>query len=306
MLKLQKSSLLWALALTLLSSVLAQEVYIDNVVIILDASGSMENNMRGSGVKKIDSAKSAIKDIVSRLPSSTHLGLLVFGGARQGWIQKLGPIQKNTLFSEIDRMTANGGTPLGDYMKKGADQLLLARKAQYGYGSYRMLIVTDGEASDPKLVEAYTPDIISRGIITDVIGVDMASAHTLATRVHSYRRANDPESLKKALREVFAEIQGTASADSMEEAFAELQGLPEGLALPMLQALGSSGDHPIQGLGNSNTPAPVPSGPAPAVHSPAPKVVTPVSTKSSGNNWLIYAFLAFVGYTILRNLFRRR
>ena len=76
-------------------------------------------------------------------------------------------------------------------MKKGADTLLKARKSQYGYGSYRLLVVTDGEASDPGLVERFTPDIISRGIITDVIGVDMNKAHTLATKVHSYRSAND-------------------------------------------------------------------------------------------------------------------
>ena len=84
-------------------------------------------------------------------------------------------------------------------MKRGADALLKAREKQFGYGTYRLLIVTDGEAGDPRLVESFTPDIISRGITIDVIGVEMPSRHTLATRVHSYRNANDPESLRQAI-----------------------------------------------------------------------------------------------------------
>ena len=63
---------------------------------------------------------------------------------------------------------------------------------QFGYGSYRLLIVTDGEATDGSLTDRYTPEIIARGITMDVIGVNMKKDHTLATKVHSYRRADDP------------------------------------------------------------------------------------------------------------------
>ena len=77
-------------------------------------------------------------------------------------------------------------------MKQGADALLDARKKQFGYGTYRLLVVTDGETDDAGLVDGYTPDIISRGITIDAIGVEMQSQHTLATMVHSYRSADDP------------------------------------------------------------------------------------------------------------------
>ena len=37
-----------------------------------------------------------------------------------------------------------------------------------------------------------------------IIGVNMKSDHTLATKVHSYRRADDPSSLTKAFSDVFS------------------------------------------------------------------------------------------------------
>jgi hypothetical protein len=227
------------------SGVAAQEVYVDNVVIVLDASGSMNERMRGAGPQKISAAKMAIKEVMKGIPQTTQMGLLVFGGNTSGWVYPLGARDDTKLFQAIDRVTANGGTPLGEYMKIGADKLLEARKAQYGYGSYRLLIVTDGEASNPALVESYTPDIIARGIITDVIGVAMARAHTLATKVHSYRSADDPAALKQAIQDVFAEVGRASDGQSGESAFDELSGFPEEMAMATISALVSSGNHPI-------------------------------------------------------------
>lgn len=227
----------------------AEKVYFDNVIIVLDASGSMNERMKGNmgkqRINRIQAAKTAIKEVMKTIPQTTQVGLLVFGGSHNGWIYPLGPRDDQKLFSSLDKVNAGGGTPLGKYMKMGADQLLNTRKKQYGYGSYRLLIVTDGEATDANQVEEYTPDIISRGIITDVIGVDMKRAHTLATKVHSYRSANDPSSLKKAIQEVFAEVGKTAQGKSGDEAFAELEGFPEDLSMAVISAWGSSGNHPI-------------------------------------------------------------
>jgi hypothetical protein len=201
--------------------------------------------MRGTSIKKMDSAKTAIKEVIKTIPQSTQIGLLVFGGRANGWVFPLGPRNDAKLVESIDRLGADGGTPLGRYMKMGADRLLEERKAQYGYGSYRLLIVTDGEANDAALVEKYTPDIMARGIVTDVIGVDMAGAHTLATKVHSYRRANDPASLKQAIQEVFAEVGKEGNNQAGESAFEELSGLPDEMAMAIINALVSSGNHPI-------------------------------------------------------------
>jgi uncharacterized protein YegL len=259
----------------------AQEVYVDNVVIVLDASGSMKGNMRRTSTPKIDAARSALKEVMKTIPQSTHVGLLVFGGQKNGWVHPLGPRDDAKLIAAIDSIWPEGGTPLGAYMKTGADRLLKAREEQYGYGSYRLLIVTDGEAGDKDLVERYTPDIVSRGIIVDAVGVDMAKAHTLATQVHSYRSANDPAALQQAIQAVFAEVGGAdaGSADG-DDAFEDLAGLSNDAAMALINALVSSGNQPIGGT--AVTPAATDAG-QPA--RPAPQ--TRAKPRRSGQGWII-------------------
>lgn len=233
----------------------AQEVYVDNVVIVLDASGSMKEIMSGTSTRKMDAAKTAIKEVVRNTPSTTRIGLLVFGQQR-GWVYPLGPRSDDRLFRAIDGLAASGGTPLGEFIKQGADRLLEARRDQFGYGSYRLLIVTDGEASDQSLVDRYTPDVVSRGIVVDVIGVDMDRDHTLAKKVHSYRRANDPASLSRAIREVFAEVGSASDGMSDAAAFAELQGLPTEAAKAIISSLAATGNEPIGRVLPSPSPRP--------------------------------------------------
>lgn len=229
------------------SSSRAAEDARDNIVILLDSSGSMAERMPGARQDKLSVAKRALKEVLERLPTSTQVGLLVFGGsARQDdWIYPLGPREDAKLFSSIDRMRAEGGTPLGAYIKRAADRLLEQRGRQLGYGTFRLLIVSDGEAQDQALVNRYTPEVMSRGITVDVIGVAMGRRHTLATQVHSYRSANDAEALRQALREVLAEVGGAANDVADADSFAVLEPVPTEVAEAALQALALSGNQPI-------------------------------------------------------------
>jgi uncharacterized protein YegL len=223
------------------------DVYRNNVVIVLDASGSMAEPMGGSRFKKMNAAKSALKEVLKHVAETTNIGLLVFSSrnVRVEWVYPLSPKDDARLMRAIDLPMPGGSTPLGAYIKKGADRLLEERAAQFGYGTYRLLIVTDGEAQDQNLVERYTPEVIARGITVDVIGVAMKKAHTLATKVNSYRSADDPESLERAVAEVFAEMSGTDTDSADDDAFEILAGLPDGLAEKMLGALATSGNEPI-------------------------------------------------------------
>ena len=245
---------------------------IDQVVIVLDASGSMKQNMPGSQVQtKMDAAKEALIDVLSNIPQTTHVGLLVFSASnlQDDWAYPLGPRDDNRLLPAIRSIDPSRGTPLGEYIKIGADRLLEARDSRFGYGTFRLLVVTDGEASDADLVDTYTPDVLARGIRVDVIGVAMDQDHTLATMVHTYRRANDAATLKQAIAEVFAEVSTQDEGATEEDAFALLQGIPSQTASAAIQALCESGNHPIgsdpnkvfQPVGNPNRSSSVPQGP---------------------------------------------
>jgi hypothetical protein len=155
----------------------------------------------------------------------------------------LGPVDMLAAERAMAQVGAEGGTPLGQFMKVGADELLI-RRARNHYGTFRLLIVTDGEATDPDLVDAYLPDILSRGLNVDVIGVDMPATHSLATRVHTYRKADDANSLVQAVNEAIAET-GDNRTDVKETDFELVQAIPEEMAGGLLTALAESGNHPI-------------------------------------------------------------
>ncbi len=241
----QLGALLGAVSASLWAAPLgqAQVQVTDSVVVVVDASGSMGANMAGTGRDRMSVAKDALKQVFDQIPDTTHVGILVF--PQGNWVYPLGPRKESMLAGAIDSIQSGGGTPLGDYMKRGADALLEARKKQFGYGTYRLLVVTDGEAGDRRKVEDFTPDIISRGITIDCIGVEMASRHTLATKVHSYRNANNPESLRQAISEVFAEVASGDTGQAGEDAFELIADLPEATASAMLKSLSTSGNQPI-------------------------------------------------------------
>ena len=220
-----------------------------HVVVVLDDSGSMNESMRRDRrTTKMEAAKQALIVVLESLPADSQVGVVALNarvGNRSGnnWVIPLGPIDKQQATQAIRNLGAKGGTPLGSFMKVGADALLQARDKDH-YGSYRLLIVTDGEAGDQHRVESFLPDILGRGITTDVIGVDMASRHSLATKVHTYRKADDPESLTQAVREVFAET-SSDSGDAGVDDFDLVAGLPDDVAAAAIAALSSSGNHPI-------------------------------------------------------------
>ena len=291
------------------------EEYHDNVVIVLDASGSMKQRMRGSGVQKMEAAKAALKSVLQNVSETTHIGLLVFSAKnlRNDWVYPLGPREEERLLEAIDLPMPESGTPLGEYIKMGADRLLEARARQYGYGTYRLLIVTDGNASDPELVDRYTPEVLARGIIVDVIGVDMKTDHTLASMAHSYRRANDPDSLERAIQEVFAELSSDDADFSMEEAFELVDPLPVECAEAALQALSTSGNRPIGE--NARRPSidwePKNAGAAPSqgqnAQSPSPPTPTSAGDKPSRSpNLLLLGVVFFLLFLVIAKKMSRR
>ena len=218
----------------------------NNVVILLDTSGSMQEQMRTVHETKWNAAKTALSNVVDQIPEDTNVGLLLFNP--EDWIYDLGPVNKDELKTAINNasITPQSGTPLGTYLKKAADRLLQARDKAFGYGTYKLLVVTDGDpTNEPQnLVDQYLPDIVSRGITVECIGVSMEEASVLKSKVHKYMSADDPSSLETQIQTtVLAEV---SMDDSFEEdAFAELSGISEPIADTIINTLSTTGNHPI-------------------------------------------------------------
>ena len=212
-----------------------------NVVVLVDDSGSMSDRMR-SGVRRIQAAKDALAIVVQQLPADANVGLLALN---QGWVVPLQPVNQPLMERGIQQLKAAGGTLLGQNMKSAADQLLELREQQV-YGDYRLLVVTDGEANDQPVLEWVLQDVLARGLTVDVIGVDMQSDHSLATKVHRYRRADDPETLQQAIAESLAESDAQDENDvGAESDFELIAGLPDDVAMTILTTLSTAKNGPI-------------------------------------------------------------
>lgn len=224
------------------------------VVILLDDSGSMNGPMRSDRrVIKIAAAKTALETVFSQLPDDATVGVLALnsrvatqpGSEPSTWIIPLSKLDRNAVQASVNRINAEGGTPLGTGMKVAADALLERRK-QSPYGEFRLLIVTDGEAQDPDLVDRYLPEIRQRNLSVDVIGVSMATDHSLATRVDTYRRADNMEALTTAIQDALAETPiDPQNPDQLSEDFELLAALPDEIAVAAIEAMTTNDNRPI-------------------------------------------------------------
>lgn len=215
-----------------------------SVVVVLDGSGSMDESMTG-GVKMVvakQSLLSVLKDM-----QRNNVGILCFSSNSRGWIYPLQPLDYATAANAINKVSAGGSTPLGGFIKDGADALLLARKKN-PYGVYRLLVVTDGNATDGlftpidgnKGVLTGAGGVLEKGITISAIGVNMGKGHALATLI-PYRSATDPEGLKSAIAAVFAETSPQAAAEDFEI----LSGLDSDVAVSIVKALSQLDNAPI-------------------------------------------------------------
>lgn len=269
-------------------------VHTDNIVIILDASGSMKEKFRADETKsKMDAAKEALKEVLAKVPDGTNIGVLVFSGRNisDEWVYPLGPKDTAKLIAAIDLPQPEGGTPLGRYMRIGANRLLQQRDKQYNYGNYRLLIVTDGEAQDVDKVAQYTPEILNRQIRVDVIGVDMKTDHKLATDADSYRRADNPGELVAAVSQILAETGGSDTDMDGEDAFEYIAPLTPEIASDLIKRITEV---------PSNTPIDVTTAQQKQQQRQTPTQPSqsqrqPVQTSSGGNTgWIIIGLIVLI------------
>lgn len=273
------------------------DLHTDNIIIILDASGSMNEKFRADQSKsKMDAAKEALKEVLAKVPDNTHIGLLVFSGSnvQNDWVYPLGPKNTERLLAAIELPQPGGGTPLGQYMRIGTNRLLEQREKQYNYGNYRLLIVTDGVAQDEEKVAQYTPEILDRQIRVDVIGVDMQTDHLLAKDADSYRRADNPGELVAAVTEILAETGGTGTDLDGEDAYEDIAPLSEEIAMDLIQRITMAPSNTAITTTNIRK---TPSQPQnPSTQTPQQPIQQP-DQQSSGNNnlWILIGLIVVIG-----------
>lgn len=128
----------------------ADETGATKVLLLLDVSGSMNEQISGGGTK-FAAAKRALKEVAGALPAGTEVGLRVYGSeiaepkaqnpkacTDTRLVLPVGPLDRSKMFKAVDSFEAVGETPIAYSLEKSVDDL--------GETGKRVLVlISDGE-----------------------------------------------------------------------------------------------------------------------------------------------------------------
>lgn len=288
--------LLLALSLLLCGSAALADDY---VLIMLDTSGSMGNYMSGSNQQKIKVAQDSLITVLSQAPATTKVGILTFSG----WIYPIGPIDNAKITQAVRATRPGGGTPLWEYVRDGVTELLKVRAANRNIGSYKLILVSDGEANgDGSLAPGQSNDVLNdvirRGITVDAIGIMMGDQVSVAKLINGkYMSGDDPSSLQQALAKAVAEV-GFKDQDQLADTFEEVKELPAPFVLSVIKGLTTFAN---QGVGEPMAQLETaPDGSVIVQQAPVPQPTTQAQAGDTGmSGWCIFWIIVGVIVAII-------
>jgi len=150
-----------------------------NVMIVLDASGSMAGKMNGQ--VKMQLAERVVKDLVENMPADMNVGLLVYGARSPRekkdcgdieLLQPVGPVDAKGIDAALDKVSPHGMTPIGASLRQAAAAL------QSQSGPSTIVLVSDGTEtceSDPCAVAKEVKESTGIDVKVHVVGLDVVA-----------------------------------------------------------------------------------------------------------------------------------
>ena len=178
-----------------------------NFYVVFDGSGSMIGRAPGGDKfrNKLDGAKWAMHQFVEALPDDVNLGLYVFDSRHNGEVLPLAANNKAEFLKLIDAVRDGGGTPLGDSIEKAVKTLKKQYEKQFGYGEFRLVVVTDGDSNDSMTEGVKAAQKNNFAIYT--VGFGIGEKHELRRYSRFYKDAVNADQLKSALTEAGSELE---------------------------------------------------------------------------------------------------
>lgn len=192
-----------------------------NVVILLDASGSMRAKLEGK--EKMVLAKEAIKNFVSKLPEGTHVSLRVYGHKGSGsnrdkilscqsseTVYKNRPYHEESFHAALNKFGPSGWTPLAKAIQ---DAKLDFKDSQTGAKNV-VYIVSDGNETcggDP-VKEAKALNESDIQAVINIIGFDVKNQEQQALKAIAdagqgeYINADTPDKLMEEMQKEYTKL----------------------------------------------------------------------------------------------------
>lgn len=187
----------------------------ENYMVVLDMSGSMaSDNCSGDYDSKASAAKAALGSWINSVDYQANLGLIVFD--QRGLHLRVEPGQDNRdiFMQEVNKSIPSGGTPLQSSLKMAHEALARQALYQQGYGTYRLMVITDGahdDGEDPRAEIEKIAGNAANPIELHTIGFCIDHSALNQPGVTVYRSAGNPEELARGLNSVLAESQDFAN-----------------------------------------------------------------------------------------------
>ena len=184
----------------------------ENVILVLDASGSMWG--RVDGREKIVIAREVVGQVLGDLGERVNLGVVAYGHRSKGDcsdIEKVipvGPVNAGSYMSVINKITPKGKTPITEAVRLSAEEL------RYQEDKATVVLVSDGLETCEADPCALARELEQAGIdfTAHVIGFDLKDADTSSLRCLAettggkYLSADNADELGSAIGQVVAEV----------------------------------------------------------------------------------------------------
>lgn len=167
-------------------------------VIVLDDSGSMSAD--------ISAAKQAVVDALGPMDDTDRVSVVALNA---GVVLPFSSVQdaRTTLPREIQSISSDGSTPLTNAILQARSLLEEEASAMRSYGTFRIIVTTDGEADDSNALDSA---IVALATTTPVqlttIGIGINGGHVLRrSDLGAFVDVKNVEALESALQAAVAE-----------------------------------------------------------------------------------------------------
>jgi len=167
-------------------------------MIVLDDSGSMGDDL--------EQAKTAVIEAVRMMDRQDRVGVLALNA---GLVLPIATVEDviPRLESTLRPVYSTGSTPLGPALSAARDFLSEEAARSRSFGTYRIIVTTDGAADDPdRLIREVIETVNTTPIQVATIGIGIGARHVLnAAGQTSYVAVDDVGKLSEALQAAVAE-----------------------------------------------------------------------------------------------------